>query len=212
MKMREKDVMRAEILNGYTSTQETEKQCHIIGIQFPIESGISSKDVILAMSRINCDTYDFYRVDGNGSSAYFVFDSDIFNKFLEHNFFPSFETYIGEILDDLNQESKSGYYQFEGYDFWLGCRVIPENSVNFLIRERNVDGCGGNAEVSVWFPTGLSVEEITEFEEILTTIKQNGIESGEDFSTDDVIKSALSFMEYRYEKIYYDGAITVIEF
>lgn len=102
------------------SGKPAEKPYRIIGFQFPLEEGISSKNVIGAMTGINCEGYDFYRVDGQASSAYFVFDFELFAEFQERELLPDFERFIQEILDDVNQESKSEIYQFNGYDFWFG--------------------------------------------------------------------------------------------
>lgn len=96
------------------------KTFRIIGVQFPLEEGISPEDVILAMTRINCDSYDFYRVDGQASSAYFVFDSELFAEFLEQDLLSGFERFIQEILDDVNLESESGCYQFNQEPLWFG--------------------------------------------------------------------------------------------
>lgn len=94
--------------------------CQIIGIQFPLEDGISLKNVIRAVSKMDCDGYDFYRVDGEASSAYFVFNSDVYTEFLKYKLLPAFDIFIQGILNDVDLESKSDYYQFEGYKFWFG--------------------------------------------------------------------------------------------
>lgn len=102
------------------SVEPAEKPYRIIGVQFPLEEGVSSKDVIEAMARINCDSYDFYRVDGQASSAYFVFDSELFTEFQEQNLLSGFEHFVQEILDDVNLESESGCYQYSQESLWFG--------------------------------------------------------------------------------------------
>lgn len=103
------------------------KPCQIIGIQFPLEEGIPSKDIIQSMSIINCDGYDFHRIDGDTSSAYFIFNSDIYMEFQERGLLSYFETWIKMILNDVNLESESCNYEFEGYDFWFGYSLTNNN-------------------------------------------------------------------------------------
>lgn len=182
--------------------KKEEKLCEIIGIQFPLEEGNQSKDIIQAMSKMNCDGYDFHRIDGESSSAYFVFNSDVDARFQERGIFPDFNAFVKDILNDVNLESESGYYQFEGYKFWLGYELTSVNYISFLIRELNVDGCGGNAEASVNFPAGLSVEEINELENLLAKTKKAYFRSGMDASTDNIIEDALSVLKNRNGKTY----------
>lgn len=109
-------------------------------------------------------------------------------------------------------ESESGYYQFDEYHFWLGYELNYAQSVNFLFRELNVDGCGGNAEACFCFPAGLSADEIEDLECLLTKTKQDYLLAGTDAGTDEIIEDALSVLKRKSGKTYQDGCITVIEF
>lgn len=84
---------------------------------------------------------------------------------------------------------------------------------NYIIRERNVDGCGGIAEVQVHFPDGLTDAE----EKILETcIAEASVrvpkEDPDYFDTESIVNSALDEFRKKTRKNWEDGSVSILEF
>lgn len=65
-----------------------------------------------------------------------------------------------------------------------------------ILREMNVDGCGGNAEVKLTFPNGLSDDEVAELKEIIKKVKAE--RAADDWDTDEMVEEAISRFIARY--------------
>lgn len=81
------------------------------------------------------------------------------------------------------------------------------NTKNFVIRETNVDGCGGIAEVSVFFPDGLDYEEQKLLEKCMEEVKETL-----DEDTDGFVMAGLDLFESKTGKTWQDGDVGIIEF
>lgn len=89
----------------------------IVGVQFPGEDGICKKSFVDLIN--DCSGYylDTIRIDGEHSSAMFVFDSEIYEKWLTNYRMDLFVDEIRDILDDKKKESPNGVYKFCGTYF-----------------------------------------------------------------------------------------------
>lgn len=96
------------------------KKYPIAGVQFPLECGVSGSGVMTIMSKIDTAEYDFIRVDAECSSAYFVFEPDLYEKFESDNLFDEFKKCASTILNDVDTETTDNEYKFKEYTFWLG--------------------------------------------------------------------------------------------
>lgn len=95
------------------------KKYPIAGVQFPLDGGISGSGVMTIMSKIDTDEYDFIRVDAEFSSAYFVLESDLYERFESDNLFAEFKKCVSTILNDVSLETVNNEYKFKEYVFWL---------------------------------------------------------------------------------------------
>lgn len=102
-------------LNGSIKTQD---KFQIIGVQFPGENGIDKTSLIDLIDHCSGCYIDTLRIDGENSSAIFVFDLDVYNDWLVFRL-EAFIDYIRDILDDVNKESPNSLYEFGGIKFKL---------------------------------------------------------------------------------------------
>lgn len=79
-----------------------------------------------------------------------------------------------------------------------------------IIRERNVDGSGGFAEVSVYFPFGLNTSDIQKLQE--SVVEAECILKNADVSTEDVVEYALELFKAHTMQQYIYCDIAVVEF
>ena len=80
-----------------------------------------------------------------------------------------------------------------------------------IIREVNVDGCGGSAEVYLCFPEGVTEEEMSDFERLCHICKNSTVPEARD--TDAMIQEAMALFQEKYpDRKIVDGDIRIIEF
>lgn len=84
----------------------------ISGVQFPGEDGITTENMQYIMAMNSGYYFDFMRIDGENSSAMFCIDSDTYMRLEEKNLIKEFESFIKNILDDVNNETINGVYEF----------------------------------------------------------------------------------------------------
>lgn len=113
----------ASELTNITKTNNNQKDSNeskfqIIGIQFPGENGIDKTSLIDLIDHCSGCYIDTLRIDGENSSAIFVFDSDVYDDWLGFRL-EAFIDYIRDILDDVNKESPNSLYEFGGIKFKL---------------------------------------------------------------------------------------------
>lgn len=91
----------------------------IVGVQFFGEDGLNAETATWAMEHVSGFAYDFARIDGEFSSAYFVFNSEVYAALEERCLIVEFEAFIRTILNDVANESENDEYQYAGYTFCL---------------------------------------------------------------------------------------------
>lgn len=85
---------------------------------------------------------------------------------------------------------------------WYSTSADTKNSLlqtsikTVILKEVNVDGCGGDAEVKLTFPNGLSDNEVTELEEIVKEVKAES--AADDWDTDVIVEEAVLRFIARY--------------
>ena len=101
----------------FTLEQSTEKSCEgdefkVCGVQFPLEDGITKKNVIDLINKVDGKFLDFLRVDGEFSSAIFAINSCTYEDMLDDDVLSKFTQFVTEILNDVEKENKNHIYHF----------------------------------------------------------------------------------------------------
>lgn len=91
----------------------------IVGVQFYREDSLTAETATWAMKHVSGFAYDFARIDGVHSSAYFVFNAEVYAALEERCLIVEFKAFIRTILDDVGKESGNGEYHYAGYTFCL---------------------------------------------------------------------------------------------
>lgn len=85
-----------------------------------------------------------------------------------------------------------------------------------MVRELNVDGCGGNAEVFLHFPDKISVEEISILENAMQESAMSAVTlyntSGECFDTNSIVDHGLEIFRNITGKTPVQEDLAIIEF
>jgi len=87
-----------------------------------------------------------------------------------------------------------------------------ELTQQIILREVNVNGCGGNAEISVFFHQSLTSKEEKLLTSLVKEFKVLCQENDEDAETNTIVELALARFKEKTGKDYSDGGISVIEF
>lgn len=101
----------------FTLEQSTEMSCEgdkfkVCGVQFPLEEGITKKNVIDLINKVDGKFLDFLRVDGEFSSAIFAINSCTYEDMLDDDVLSKFTQFVTEILNDVEKENKNHIYHF----------------------------------------------------------------------------------------------------
>lgn len=101
----------------FTLNQSIQKSCEsskfkVCGVQFPLEEGITKKNVIDLINKVDGKFLDFLRVDGEFSSAIFAINSCTYEDMLDDDVLSKFTQFVTEILNDVEKENKNHIYHF----------------------------------------------------------------------------------------------------
>lgn len=84
-------------------------------LQFPGEDGITRDSIYKLLSMLSGVYFDFIKIKGENTAAYFIVDSDIYQEID----LPNFKNKIINIIDDMRNETPEGIYQFGPWEFYF---------------------------------------------------------------------------------------------
>ena len=101
-------------------TGPLQKKFPIVGLQFNPEYYMTSDGLMRLLKLLDTDEFEIVQVDGTANtSSYFLFSSEVYED-LEVKDLTEFETFIREILDDINKENPDDQYMWRDHRVYLG--------------------------------------------------------------------------------------------
>ena len=104
---------------NYDSVDPLKKKFPIVGLQFNPEDYMTSDGLMRLLKLLDTDEFEIVQIDGTANtSSYFLISSEIYAT-LEVQDLTEFESFVREILDDINKENPDGQYMWRDHRVYL---------------------------------------------------------------------------------------------